>query len=112
MNCTDIARKIEQRYPHSSTMETARLCMLICNAVDSLQQLKDDAYFLQVCDEMSLRLQAANDQHEAMTRELEQLATSDPRQFNPDQIWVLVRAIKVQSQILRLYVGDELLELS
>ncbi|HEV3004330.1 MAG TPA: hypothetical protein VGX78_07700, partial [Pirellulales bacterium] len=53
-----------------------------------------------------LRLQAATDQHAAMTQELEQLASSDPEKFSPDQIWVLVRAIKVQSQVLSLYVGQ------
>ena len=34
------------------------------------------------------------------------LASSDPRDFTPDQIWVLIRAIKVQSQVLQLYVGQ------
>ena len=53
--------------------------------------------------EAGLRLQAATDQHAAMTEELESLARSDPRRFTPDQIWVLIRAIKVQSQILQLY---------
>jgi hypothetical protein len=47
----------------------------------------------------------------AMTHELESLAKSDPRKFTPDQIWVLIRAIKVQSQVLRLYVGDPAFEL-
>ena len=28
-----------------------------------------------------------------------------PRKFTPDQIWILIRAIKVQSQILQLYLG-------
>jgi hypothetical protein len=41
-----------------------------------------------------------------MTEELEELARSDPRRFTPDQIWILIRAIKVQSQVLRLYIGD------
>jgi hypothetical protein len=54
---------------------------------------------------MGLRLQAATDQHAAMTEELEMLAKSDPRLFTAEQIWVLIRAIKVQSQILQLYVG-------
>jgi hypothetical protein len=45
-----------------------------------------------------------------MTQELEELASSDPEKFSRDQIWVLVRAIKVQSQILQLYVGQSLLD--
>ena len=60
--------------------------------------------------EMGLRLQAATDQHQAMTEELENLARTDPLKFSADQIWVLIRAIKVQSQILQLYVGQALLD--
>ena len=45
-----------------------------------------------------------------MTEELEQLAHSDPKDFSQDQIWVLIRAIKVQSQILQLYVGHAVLD--
>ena len=59
---------------------------------------------------LSLKLQAATDQHQAMTEELESLAASDPKKFSPDQIWVLIRAIKVQSQILQLYVGEALVD--
>ena len=55
---------------------------------------------------MGIRLQAATDQHAAMTADLESLAQSDPTTFTMDQIWVLIRAIKVQSQILQLYVGQ------
>ena len=51
-------------------------------------------------------LHAATDQHAAMTAELETLADSDPKQFDREQIWVLLRAIKVQSQILQMYLGD------
>ena len=34
----------------------------------------------------------------------------DPQKFNPDQIWILIRAIKVQSQILQMYVGEPALD--
>ena len=45
-----------------------------------------------------------------MTDDLETLARTDPQQFTPQQIWVLIRAIKVQSQILQLYVGEPAME--
>ena len=48
--------------------------------------------------------------HAAMTEELETLAQSDPHEFTPDQIWVLIRAIKVQGQILQLYLGEPVLD--
>jgi len=50
------------------------------------------------------------DQHAAMTEELEDLARSDPKKFTPDQIWILIRAIKVQSQVLQLYLGEPALD--
>jgi hypothetical protein len=45
-----------------------------------------------------------------MTEELEELAASDPQSFNQEQIWVLIRAIKVQSQVLQMYVGHPLID--
>ena len=44
------------------------------------------------------------------TRELEELANSDPEKFTRDQIWILIRAIKVQSQVLQMYVGHPILD--
>ena len=52
-----------------------------------------------------MKLQASTAQPAAMTIELENLADSDPDQFDSSQIWVLIRAIKVQSQVLQMYVG-------
>ena len=46
-----------------------------------------------------------------MTQELEELAASDPEKFSPNQIWILVRAIKVQSQVLQLYLGEPALDI-
>ncbi len=53
--------------------------------------------------EISMRLHAASDQQAAVTEELEMLATTDPKQFSPDQVWTLVKAIKVLSQLLSFY---------
>ena len=67
--------------------------------------------FMQLWQDVNLRLAAASDQHAAVTLELEQLASSDPREFEPSQIWILIRAINIQSQVLRMYVGDSTLDL-
>lgn len=53
--------------------------------------------------EIAMRLQAAADQQAAVTEELEALARTDPKHFTPDQVWVLVKAIKVLSQLLSFY---------
>src|SRR4051794_20487571 len=110
MNCQELAGRIEQLQPNSRLSEVARLCLLLGNAVDDVEQLGDPALLTTAWREMGLRLQAATDQHAAMTDELESLARSDPQKFTPDQIWVLIRAIKVQSQVLQLYVGQQALD--
>ena len=110
MNCQSLAARIENVQPESQPRDVARLCLLLSNAVDSLDAFTDEATFQSAWREIGLRLQAATDQHAAMTEELEDLARSDPQQFTPDQIWILIRAIKVQSQVLQLYVGETVLD--
>jgi len=87
------------------------MCTLMCGAVRDIATLSDDKKFLEIWDEVNLRLQAATDQHVAVSEELEALTNSDPQDFSSEQIWVLVRSIKVQNQLLRLYVGDPSLEM-
>ncbi|NIO41282.1 MAG: hypothetical protein GTO41_14560, partial [Burkholderiales bacterium] len=79
---------------------------------DDDSQLNDDKQLAQLCSRLSIRLHAANDQQAAMSQELHALSNSDPKAFSPDQIWILVRAINVQSQLLKLYSGDPIHELS
>ncbi len=110
MNCEELAARIARLQPNSSPRDVARLCLLLSNAVDDVTALDDDACLTSAWKETGLRLQAATDQHAAMTEELENLARSDPRKFSPDQIWILIRAIKVQSQVLQLYVGEAALD--
>src|SRR6186997_506346 len=111
MNCQQLAARIETLQPGAAPRDVARLCLLLSNEVQGgIDQLADDKQLRTAWREASLKLQAATDQHQAMTEELESLAASDPKKFNPEQIWVLIRAIKVQSQILQLYVGEALVD--
>lgn len=111
MNCTELVEKIEHLQPNAETRDVARLCLLLTNSVNNPACFTDEKVLTNCWREIGLRIQAATDQHAAMTEELENLARSDPRQFSPEQIWVLIRAIKVQSQILQLYVGQPCLDL-
>ena len=106
MNCTDLADRIQRLQPTAGARDVARLCLLLTNATDRIDALGDDRALASAWREMGLKLQAVTDQHAAMTDELESLARTDPQRFTPEQIWVLLRAIKVQSQILQLYVGE------
>ncbi|MEM9353046.1 MAG: hypothetical protein AAGA92_08530 [Planctomycetota bacterium] len=106
MHCQELAERIENLQPDASARDVARLCLLLSNEAEDLDQLRDDRSLADAWKEVSLKLQAATDQHAAMTQELDDLANSDPEKFSRDQIWILVRAIKVQSQVLQMYVGN------
>ena len=106
MNCVQLAEKLQQLNANASPNHISRLALMLFNSVDQPALLNDPQVLQEAWADVRLRFQAATDQHAAMTQELEELANSDPRQFSPDQIWILVRAIKVQSQILKLYAGE------
>jgi hypothetical protein len=106
MNCQELAQRIEKFHPEAEVRDVARLCLLLANTMPDVERLADDQVLARVWKDIHLRMQATADQHAAMTEELETLARSDPKKFTPDQIWVLIRAIKVQSQMLQLYLGD------
>ncbi len=105
MKCEDLAACIQKLQPDAVPRDVARLCLLLTNYVSDIDELQDEERLAMAWQQMGLRLQAATDQHAAMTEELDVLAQGDPEKFNPGQIWVLIRAIKVQSQVLQLYVG-------
>lgn len=106
MKCQELAASIERLQPDADPRDVARLCLLLANMVDDLDALSDDHRLTEAWQKTGWRLQLASDQHAAMTEELEELATATPQALSPQQIWVLVRAIKVQSQILQMYLGQ------
>lgn len=106
MRCQELARRIESLQPQAETRDVARLCLLLSNWTEDVDQFEDHETLAKAWKELNLRVQATADQHAAMTEELENLAKSDPKRFSSEQIWILIRAIKVQSQILQLYIGD------
>jgi hypothetical protein len=110
MTCAELAQRIERMQPGASPQDVARLCLLLTNSVENLDSLRELPALSAAWKRTGLQLQVATDQHAAMTAELEALAASDPKNFDQDQIWVLIRAIKVQSQVLQMYVGHSLLD--
>lgn len=103
-------RRIEALSPEIEPCELARLFVVFCNHVGDLSTLESDAALRQAWKDAYIKLQASVDQHAAVVEELEELSQTDPRKFQPEQIWVLIRAIKVQSQILSMYLGVPVLD--
>lgn len=110
MTCHKLASLIEQLQPDASPREVARLCLLLTNYVDDLDELRDEDRLTDAWNSMGMRLQAASDQHAAMTEDIEDLSRGNFSEFTQEQLWVLIRAIKVQSQIIQLYVGQPRIE--
>jgi hypothetical protein len=109
MNCHQLAERIEKMRPAAHPQDVARLCLLLSNAVDNVDLLADERNLARAWQDTGLRLQAATDQHAAMTEELEQLAGLEPTEFGQREVSILIRAIKVQSRILQMYVGQRVL---
>ena len=113
MNCQELAGRIERLQPDAAPRDVARLCLLLANHFDDLDRLGDDRDLTAAWQQLNLRVQAATDQHAAMTAELDELdelargaaRQAEPQTLSGEQVWTLVRAIKVQSRILQLYVG-------
>jgi len=105
MTCQELAARIETIQPDALPSDVARLCLLLTNFVDDVDSLSDETALSEAWSEMGMRLQLATDQHAAMTEELEDVAQADPAEFTIEQVWMLIRAIKVQSQVLQLYLG-------
>ncbi len=81
LTCQNLAARIESLQPNAAPRDVARLCLLMANHLDDSAESLDDDQFGRAWEAMSLRLQAATDQHAAITVELEGLAGRTPQQF-------------------------------
>jgi hypothetical protein len=106
MTSQELAARIEQLQPMAMPRDVARLSLLLLNSVDDADALRDDDALIDAWTGVSLRLQSLTDQHCAMTEELETLADANPETLGGEDVLRLLRAIKVQSHVLDLYVGQ------
>ena len=107
--CHHLAERISQLDPELSPTCVARLCLLMLSEAKDLDELESEEGLRSAWKHASFRLEAATDQYAAVSQELEEMCDSGPIQFTPDQLWVLLRAVKVQSQILELYTDESVL---
>ena len=108
MNCSQLAARLEQLFPHDAPREIARVSLLMHNRCQSIDSTVCEAKLLDFRQQAITAVDACADQHAAMTEELEGLCSGDsPVRFHPDQIWTLLRAIKVQSQMIELYLPTQ-----
>jgi hypothetical protein len=105
MTCQDLAKQIADLHPDLSACEVAQLCLLVLRTADRSTFSCDRSVVEDAVRAASFRLDAASDQHAAMASELDAIFGEGPVRFSADQIWTLLRAVKVQSQLLELYAG-------
>jgi len=104
MVLAQLIEQLEAIEPNMPPSHTARLLLLLVQACDdSLGELVDERSILKKLQPIEMQLQSAQDQESAVAEELDQLAASHPAEFSPSHVWTLIRAIKVQKQIIDLY---------
>jgi hypothetical protein len=102
-----IIRAIEAEYPELPPQHQLAMAMIVrqeeyelTSAPKSAGQSPDRS-----CIQQSyMRLQSLMEQQAAVAEELDQLAAGSPCEFEPNQIWILIRAIKAQSRIVDLVI--------
>ena len=106
MTCHELAERLSKLQPELSPVDIARLSLMILVQCEDLNVLSDDETLMSAWKSATFRLEAASDQHAAVAKELDSICSEGPVQFTPDQLWVLLRAVKVQSQILEFYTDE------
>lgn len=106
MNCQLLAQQIERLMPGAPVRDVARLCLLLANHVSDTTVLSDDERLSEAWRTVMLRMQGASEQHAAVVEDLERISIEEPEKLSPEQVWTLIRALRVQGQILNLYLGD------
>ncbi len=106
-----LIERLARLYPHYGQSELLRMGLLMnlhladeSSSELACERVSDDELF-SLSQEISMRLSAAGDQHAAVADELDNLAATSPCDFSPTHVFTLVRAIKIQSQVLNLYLG-------
>jgi hypothetical protein len=79
--------------------------LLLANSVEDIDDLDEEDRLAEAWRDINMRFQAATDQHAAMTAELDALSRTNAAALDREQLWVLLRALKVQSQMLQFYIG-------
>ena len=105
MRLPKLIERLRHQLPDASDRHVSCLAMLLCDRDPGLKCLDAQNEFLGLLDEIQLKLHSIDDQHAAVAAELDQLALSQPCEFEPKHVWTLIRAIKVQSQFVDILTG-------
>ena len=86
--------------------------MLLCDRDPTLNCLASIVDFNSLLGEIQLKMHSIDDQHAAVANELDQLALTQPCEFETKHVWTLIRAVKVQSQFVDMLTGGRVEQMS
>ena len=100
MTALELVEAVAGLRPDADPQEQLRLALLAANQ-GCLKSPSADAVALENrLGEVEMHMQVAADQHAAMLDEIASLAAGEVCEFQPQNIWTLIRALRVQGQIL------------
>ena len=110
MICSGLVQRIERITPDLQPTDVARVTLLILTAAESEgivpDELDNDETVRKIWKRVQFRFESAMDQHAAVADELCEFG-GDATAFDPEQLWMLAKAVKVQSQLLEFYLGED-----
>ena len=112
MRLSQLIEQLQKQLPKTCDRQIACFAMLFCDRDPKLECLANKADFSSMLDDIQLKMQSIDDQHAAVASELDQLALTQPCEFEPKHVWTLIRAIKVQSQFVDMLTGVRLEQVS
>lgn len=110
MLCSELVQRIERLDPPSGPIEAAQAWLLVSRFSSKIDDLEDDDRLRLAWQDAAMRLRLLADQHAGVRDELEALASSEPDQLDQEHVWTLLRAIKVQSQLLQCCLDVPLID--
>lgn len=105
MRLSQLIERLQEQLPKACDRQIACFAMLFCDRDPKLKCLAKKADFKSLLEEIQLGMHSIDDQYAAVANELEQLALTQPCEFEPKHIWTLIRAVKVQSQFVDMLTG-------
>lgn len=105
MRLSQLIERLQEQLPKACDRQIACFAMLLCDRDPNLKCLANKAVFKGLLDEVQLRMHSIDDQHAAVANELDQLALTQPCEFEPKHVWTLIRAVKVQGQFVDMLTG-------
>jgi hypothetical protein len=100
-----LIEKLQLQLPMANDRRIACFAMLMCDRDPRLSFLESQSEFHTLLEEIQIKMQSIDDQHAAVASELDELAATQPCEFQPKHVWTLIRAIKVQCQFVDLLTG-------